>query len=130
MRISFVIGAEFRDTQGKGAGRRLRVTGKVPAILYGGGQSPRALVLDQQKLLTMIDNEKFYSSIVQLKVANETQAAIVKDGEIHPAKTLVVHLNMQRVVDLVLGGVHLHVLEPGQEPGRAPGHAAGGRERE
>jgi large subunit ribosomal protein L25 len=99
MRISFVIGAEFRDTQGKGASRRLRVTGKVPAILYGGGQNPRALVLDQQKLLTMIDNEKFYSSIVQLKVANETQAAIVKDVQMHPAKNLVVHLDMQRVVE-------------------------------
>ena len=38
MRISFVIGAEFRDTQGKGASRRLRRTGKVPAILYGGSR--------------------------------------------------------------------------------------------
>ena len=99
MRISFVIGAEFRDTQGKGASRRLRVQGKVPAILYGGGQNPRALVLDQQKLLTMIDNEKFYSSIVQLKVANETQEAIVKDVQMHPAKNLVVHLDMQRVLE-------------------------------
>ena len=99
MRISFVIGAEFRDTQGKGASRRLRVEGNVPAILYGGGQNPRALVLDQQKLLTMIDNEKFYSSIVQLKVANETQEAIVKDVQMHPAKNLVVHLDMQRVLE-------------------------------
>jgi large subunit ribosomal protein L25 len=99
MRISFVIGAEFRDTQGKGASRRLRVTGKVPAILYGGGENPRALVLDQQKLLTMIDNEKFYSSIIQLQVANDKQAAIVKDVQMHPAKNLVVHLDMQRVVE-------------------------------
>ena len=99
MRISFVIGAEFRDTQGKGASRRLRVEGKVPAILYGGGDKPRALILDQQKLLTMIDNEKFYSSIVQLKVADETQAAIVKDVQMHPAKNLVVHLDMQRVLE-------------------------------
>ncbi|HEY4342204.1 MAG TPA: 50S ribosomal protein L25/general stress protein Ctc [Steroidobacteraceae bacterium] len=99
MRISFVIGADFRDTQGKGASRRLRVTGKVPAILYGGGQDPRALILDQQNLLTMIGNEKFYSSIIQLKVANETQAAIVKDVQMHPAKNLVVHLDMQRVVE-------------------------------
>ena len=99
MRISFVIGADFRDTQGKGASRRLRVKGKVPAILYGGGQTPRALILDQQNLLTMIDNEKFYSSIVQLKVANETQEAIVKDVQMHPAKNLVVHLDLQRVLE-------------------------------
>ncbi len=98
MRVSFVIGADFRDAQGKGASRRLRIKGKVPAILYGAGQAPRALILDQQNLLTMIDNEKFYSSIVQLKVGNETQEAVVKDVQMHPAKNLVVHLDLQRVL--------------------------------
>jgi len=98
MRVSFVIGADSRDAQGKGASRRLRIKGKVPAILYGAGQAPRALILDQQNLLTMIDNEKFYSSIVQLKVGNETQEAVVKDVQMHPAKNLVVHLDLQRVV--------------------------------
>jgi large subunit ribosomal protein L25 len=119
MRISFVIGAEFRDTQGKGASRRLRVTGKVPAILYGGGQNPRALILDQQKLLTMIDNEKFYSSIVQLKVADETQAAIVKDVQMHPAKNLVVHLDMQRVLENEKLRIRLpiHFLNANASPG-------------
>ena len=99
MRISFTFGADVRGTQGKGASRRLRHTGKVPAVMYGGHKDAETLILDQQKLLTMIDNEKFYSSIVQLKVANETQAAIVKDVQMHPAKNLVVHLDMQRVVE-------------------------------
>ena len=85
MRFSFTIGADFREMQGKGASRRLRHTGKVPAILYGGHQEPRALILDQQNLLTMIGNERFYSSIVQLKVGEEAQAAIVKDVQMHPA---------------------------------------------
>jgi large subunit ribosomal protein L25 len=66
MKISFTIGADFREMQGKGASRRLRHTGKVPAIIYGGHKEPRALVLDQQNLLTMIEDERFYSSIVQL----------------------------------------------------------------
>ena len=98
MRVSFVIGADSRDAQGKGASRRLRIKGKVPAILYGAGRAPRALILDQQNLLTMIDNEKFYSSIVQLKVGTETEEAVVKDVQMHPAKNLVVHLDLQRVV--------------------------------
>jgi large subunit ribosomal protein L25 len=99
MRISFTIGADFRDTQGKGASRRLRRHGKVPAILYGGHQDARPLILDQQNLLTMIDNERFYSSIVQLKVGEQLQPAIVKDVQMHPAKNVVVHVDLQRVLE-------------------------------
>jgi len=44
---------------GKGASRRLRHTGKVPAIIYGGHKDAQALILDQQNLLTMIGDERF-----------------------------------------------------------------------
>jgi large subunit ribosomal protein L25 len=98
MRISFTIGADFRETQGKGASRRLRHSGKVPAILYGGHREPKSLVLDQQNLLTMIADERFYSSIVQLKVGDQTQEAIIKDVQMHPARHVVVHVDLLRVV--------------------------------
>jgi large subunit ribosomal protein L25 len=99
MRISFTFGADVRETQGKGASRRLRHTGKVPAILYGAHQDAQALVLDQQNLLTMIADERFYSSIVRLKIGENAQEAIVKDVQMHPAKNLVVHVDLQRVVE-------------------------------
>jgi large subunit ribosomal protein L25 len=99
MRISFTFGADLRSAQGKGASRRLRHTGKVPAILYGAHQDATPLILDQQNLLTMIDDERFYSSIVRLKIGEATQEAIVKDVQMHPAKNLVVHVDLQRVVE-------------------------------
>jgi large subunit ribosomal protein L25 len=99
MRIAFTFGADLRDGQGKGASRRLRHKGKVPAILYGGHQDAQSIVLDQQNLLTMVGNEKFYSSIVQLKIGDKTQEAIVKDIQMHPAKNVVVHVDLQRVVE-------------------------------
>jgi large subunit ribosomal protein L25 len=99
MRVSFTFGADLRDMQGKGASRRLRHKGKVPAILYGGHQDAQALILDQQNLLTMVGDERFYSSIVQLKIGERTQEAIVKDIQMHPAKNVVVHVDLQRVVE-------------------------------
>ncbi len=99
MRIAFTFGADLRDTQGKGASRRLRHKGKVPAILYGGHQDAMALILDQQNLLTMVGDERFYSSIVQLKIGEQTQQAIIKDIQMHPAKNVVVHVDLQRVVE-------------------------------
>src|SRR5690348_7947029 len=99
MRISFTFGADLRAMQGKGASRRLRHSGKVPAILYGAHQDAQSLILDQQNLLTMIGDERFYSSIVRLKIGEATQEAIVKDVQMHPAKNLVVHVDLQRVVE-------------------------------
>ncbi len=99
MRISFEIGADFRETQGKGASRRLRHKGKVPAILYGGNKEPRNLTLDHQNLMTLVDNEKFYSSIINLKVGEQKQAAIVKDLQMHPARNAIVHVDLQRVLE-------------------------------
>src|SRR5580704_13125353 len=99
MRISFTFGADARGTQGKGASRRLRHTGKVPAILYGAHKDAQALILDQQNLLTMIADERFYSSIVRLKIGDSSQEAIIKDVQMHPAKNLVVHVDLQRVLE-------------------------------
>jgi large subunit ribosomal protein L25 len=99
MRVSFTFGADPREMQGKGASRRLRHTGKVPAILYGGPLGPQPLVLDQQNLLTMIESEKFYSSIVRINVGGQTQEAIIKDVQMHPARHAVVHVDLQRVVE-------------------------------
>ena len=99
MRIGFEIQADFRDDQGKGASRRLRRRGKIPAILYGGKLAPRQIILDHQNLMTMIDNEKLYSSIIRIKVGSESQEAIVKDVQMHPAKNAIVHIDLQRVLE-------------------------------
>ena len=93
MKTAFELNAEFRDAEGKGASRRLRRANKVPAILYGGHREPRALALDHTKLMLMLDNERFYSTIIGLKVGNVMQAAILKDVQRHPAKNAVLHVD-------------------------------------
>jgi large subunit ribosomal protein L25 len=97
MKTSFELVAEFRETQGKGASRRLRHEGKVPAILYGGHADARTLTLNHQKLLIMLNNERFYSTILNLKVGDQTQAAILKDVQRHPFKNAILHIDFQRV---------------------------------
>jgi large subunit ribosomal protein L25 len=95
MKISFELAAELRNDEGKGASRRLRRSGKVPAILYGGKRDPRMLSLNHEKLMTLVEDEKFYSTIIGLKVGEETQAAIVKDLQMHPAEPRVLHLRIR-----------------------------------
>ena len=97
MRIGFELSAEPRADQGKGASRRLRHAGQVPAVLYGGHAEARALSLNHNKLLGLIDDEKFYCSIISVNVGDDKAPAIVKDVQMHPAKHAVLHVDLQRV---------------------------------
>ncbi len=105
--------------QGKGASRRLRRSGKVPAILYGGHTEPRQILLDHQNLLTLLVNEKFFSTILSLKIQDQTQAAIVKDVQRHPAKNQILHMDLQRVLEneQVRLSIPLHFKGAGSAPG-------------
>jgi large subunit ribosomal protein L25 len=119
MKTSFELVAEFREMQGKGASRRLRHDGKVPAILYGGHSEARALTLSHQKLLIMLENERFYSTILNLKVGDQTQAAILKDVQRHPYKNAIVHIDFQRVEDnqKIRISIPLHFVGAAVSPG-------------
>jgi len=108
------IPAELRKDEGKGASRRLRHAGKVPAILYGGKRDPRMLSLNHEKLMTLVENEKFYSTIINLKVGEESQAAIVKDVQMHPAKPQVLHVDLQRVLENEKIRLHLPIHFKGE----------------
>ena len=124
MKTSFELAAEFRDAEGKGASRRLRRVNKVPAILYGGHREPRALALDHTKLMLMLENERFYSTIINIRVGDVTQAAVLKDVQRHPAKNAVLHVDLQRVLEdeKIRISIPLHF----QGAAGSPGVKAGG----
>ena len=99
MSEEFNLIAEMRDDQGKGASRRLRRQGKVPAIIYGAGREPRSLMFDRNKVLQQLEDPSFYSSILNIKVGDKSRAAIVKDIQRHPAKRRILHIDLQRIVE-------------------------------
>jgi len=98
MSDDFDLIAEIREDSGKGASRRLRHAGKVPAIIYGAGRPPRALTFDHNKVLLELENESFYSSIRNIKVCDKIQAAILKDLQRHPARNQIIHMDFQRIL--------------------------------
>ena len=124
MSDDFDLIAELREDQGKGASRRLRREKKVPAIIYGAGRPPRSLAFDHNKVLLELENESFYSSILNIKVGKKSQAAILKDLQRHPAKNQIMHMDFQRIVEdeEIRMNVPLHFI--GEDI--APGVKAGG----
>jgi len=119
MAEEFDLIAEIREDSGKGASRRLRREGKVPAIIYGAGRPPRALVFDHNKVLKQLESESFYSSVLNVKVGEKSQAAILKDLQRHPAKQLILHMDLQRIVEdeEIRMNVPLHFIGEDVAPG-------------
>ncbi len=119
MSEDFDLIAEFREDLGKGSSRRLRREGKVPAIIYGAGRPPRSLAFDHNKVLKQLENESFYSSVLNIKVGEKSQAAILKDLQRHPSKMQILHMDLQRIVDdeEIRMNVPLHFLGEDVAPG-------------
>jgi large subunit ribosomal protein L25 len=97
VKAAFELAGEPRAQLGRTDSRRLRKAGKVPAIMYGGGEAPEALVFDHNMLKNQMGREAFYTSILTLKIGAKEQQVVVKSVERHPAKPLIMHLDFQRV---------------------------------
>ena len=98
MTDSNIIHAEIREDVGKGASRRLRHQGKIPAVLYGGKTAPAALTLEHDPIRHAAQTESFYSSIMEIQVEDgRKQKVIVRDVHHHPFKPRIMHLDFQRV---------------------------------
>jgi len=111
--------AELREDSGKGASRRLRRTGKVPAILYGAGKAPTPVTFDNNQLIKKMEQEAFFSSVLTVKVGSKSQQAILKDVQTHPAKRMVLHLDLQLIVadEKIRMTVPVHFMNEDAAPG-------------
>ena len=100
MTESNIIIAEIREDVGKGASRRLRHQGKIPAVIYGGHRTPATLAIEHDPLKHKAEQESFFSSILVIKVADgRTQKVVVRDVQHHPYKAQIMHLDFMRVSD-------------------------------
>lgn len=97
--MKFEIEAQAREGRGRSESRKMRRNGRVPAIVYGGGEEPAAVMLDYNSLYHQMELESFYTSILNIRVGQKTQPVVVKDVQRHPSKSVVMHLDFQRVVE-------------------------------
>ncbi|HOW74995.1 MAG TPA: 50S ribosomal protein L25/general stress protein Ctc [Candidatus Competibacteraceae bacterium] len=98
MSVKFELKAEPRSELGKGASRRLRRTGHLPAILYGGSQEPQPLTLNLLEVLNLMNKagEAFYSHVLTLQINGTMETAVLRDMHRHPFKPTVMHIDFLR----------------------------------
>ena len=110
---SFTIEAQSRSDLGKGASRRLRrEQGTIPAIIFGGDKAPQPLTLSHKDLIKSIEDESFFSSVLNVKVDGKSELAVLKDLQRHPAKNVVLHADFLRIKagDTIKMSVPLHFI--------------------
>ncbi|MCE9664435.1 50S ribosomal protein L25/general stress protein Ctc [Halomonas sp. M5N1S17] len=94
----FTLNASVRNDLGKGASRRLRRENlQVPAIIYGGEQAPQPISVEKAAFYKAVEDETFFSSVLNLVVDGKKQQVVVRDLQRHPYKPLITHADFLRV---------------------------------
>ncbi|WP_438970626.1 50S ribosomal protein L25/general stress protein Ctc [Methylophaga sp.] len=94
----FEVQAEARTDEGKGASRRLRHAGQIPAVVYGAGKEPVSISINHNQFLRHLDEEAFYAHILTLDIAGKKDQVVLKDLQRHPANdNKIIHADFLRI---------------------------------
>jgi large subunit ribosomal protein L25 len=116
---SFELHAVSRTDIGKGASRRLRHAGKLPAIIYGAGQTPQSVTFEHKDVRKATENEAFFSHILSIHLDGKVHNAVIKDMQRHPYKPIIMHMDLLRINmnEVMTMNVPLHFSGADSAPG-------------
>ncbi len=116
--------AEARPNTGKGAARAIRREGRVPAVIYGDGQSPVTISLDYVELFKQVNTGNFLSTIYMLEVDGTAERVIPRDIQFDVVRDFPLHVDFLRVGKGTILTVEISVNFINEE--NCPGIAQGG----
>ncbi len=117
------ISCSVRTDHGKGASRRLRAEGKLPAVTYGSGFEATALVISPTELYDVLTSERGRNSVVELDVDGKTVYAMISDYQYHPLTRKLLHADLFQVSE----DQKVEVKVPLTLQGKAKGIVMGGK---
>lgn len=124
MSTGFELAAQVRDTHGKAAARRMRQTGVIPGVIYGGGKAPQSITLPHDAVLHALQEEAFHSHILDIKLDNgQAEKVVLKEVQRHAYKMKVEHVDFMRVsaTEKLTMKVPLHFIGEDTAPGLEEG---------
>ncbi|CAN5581715.1 50S ribosomal protein L25 [soil metagenome] len=96
MAKKILVKAEKRDERGKNANRRLRATGKIPVVLYGGGTESVSATAELKDLAAIIRTDSGVNTVFSLDIDGDINDVIFQDRQIDPIKGRLVHADLRR----------------------------------
>jgi len=92
-----VVEAQPREARGKNVARRVRKSGKVPAVVYGAGKEPVAVSVDPKQISRILHSESGHNTIFDLQVDGERTKAMIVEWQYEPIKGALLHLDLKRI---------------------------------
>ena len=119
MSEQLTLTAETRERAGKGASRAHRRDGRVPAVIYGAGEAPASIHLEEKVLVKMMSTGHFMNSVVMIEAGGKPQRTLPKDVQFHPVTDRPIHVDFLRIGlhSKVTVNVPLHFVDEDQSPG-------------
>lgn len=110
MTMNATLKAEKREDTGKGAARKLRASGRIPAVLYGQGEDATPLTLDTAEAHYLFERISVENTIVNLEVQGDKApvATLIREIQVHPFRPDLIHVDFYKVE----AGVKLEVNIP------------------
>lgn len=97
MAEKIVVEGAPREERGKNHARRLRLTGKVPAVLYGGKGEAIALSVNTKQVGAILRSESGSNTLFQVDLGGKHEPAILKDWLVDPITGRLLHVDLLRV---------------------------------
>ena len=119
MSDQLTLSAEARETAGKGASRSLRREGRVPAVIYGGGEAPTGIHVEEKALMRALHTGHFMNSVVMIEVGGASVRTLPKDVAFHPVTERPLHADFLRISEhaKVTVEVPVHFVNEAASPG-------------
>lgn len=92
-----IVEAGPRTTRGKNAARRMRRTGQVPAVLYGGQRDARVLEVNAKQVAAILRSPSGHNTIFKVRLEEGEQPAILKDWQVDPVNGDLLHVDLLRI---------------------------------
>jgi large subunit ribosomal protein L25 len=117
-----ILEAQQREPGNKNAARRVRVAGKIPAVVYGAGADTAAIAVDPRQVMRILKSESGHNTIFDLALGSDRVKAMIVDWQFEPIKGTLLHVDLQRIamdkrmtvtVPVILKGEPLGVKQDG-----------------
>jgi len=92
------LSASTRNSSGKGAARKLRSAGQIPAVIYGHAREPQPLAVPTREFEKLLERVSAESTVIDLDVSGTVARTLIREIQRHPFKKQILHIDFQELV--------------------------------
>jgi len=111
------LSASVRTETGKGAARKIRQAGNIPAVIYGHGREAQSLMINARETDKLLKSIAISSTVIELSIDGKSARTLIREVQRHPFKRTITHIDFQELVAGETVSVHCPIVYVGVPEG-------------